>query len=120
MSRQLPTRSNQGVPGSRPRSSKATNAPVLTRASRAGRPVVRWEPDGPERQPTGPSHRASVRPRLARPTWIVSWSMSACLPAVASDEGDPVVASVCDAMSIEWPKFARGRALDSSCVTPSC
>ena len=47
-------------------------------------------------------------------TWIVSWSISAGLPPVASERGYPVVATVCDAMSIEWSKLTRGNASDSS------
>ena len=60
------------------------------------------------------SHSSSPCASPGSATWIFSWSISAGLPAVASDRGPPVVATVCDAMSIEWPKFARGNASDSS------
>ena len=111
MSGQLPTHSNQRVPGiGQQLEGHERNCADSGQPGRAARRSL---------NPTGRSvgrqvllHCAPAVPGSA--TWIFSWSISAGLPAVASDRGPPVAATVCDAMSIEWPKVPRGNASDSS------
>ena len=111
-SRQLPTRSNPGVPGSASRlEGHERHCADPGQPGRAARHSL--EPHGPERRPTGPSSPCASPSPARRPGSSAGPSAPACppWPATGATPWSPPCATP---MAIEWPKLTRGNASDSS------